>query len=136
METNLDMTKLIRRLEPRRLLLIAGLTASCGAAGAFAAPALATNEYFECSGGCFVTNGPENFIKNTFGINHEGKWGNCTTTWRNNGGGNYTKMAYECVLNGETAKACSASEVHGHGEVETVVWSYLRGRQDNFKNCE
>jgi hypothetical protein len=134
-ENNQKMTEFIRRVRPRRLLLIAGLMAACATAGAIAVPALATNEYYEC-GSCEWVNGKENYIKNTFAINHSGG-GICGVVWRNNGGGNYTDVAAGCASGGGTAKACASSEVYGHGEASSIEFGgWLRGRQDNFAACE
>jgi hypothetical protein len=120
----------------RRLLLAVGTVAALATASAVAVPAFATNEYYECSS-CEVVNGPENYIKNNQAINHSGH-GICSIVWRNNGGGNYTLMAYECRSGGETATACSGSEVYGHGEAgsQNAGNYFLRGRQDNFAKCE
>lgn len=135
LEANQTMTELILRLQPRRLLIVVGLTAICATAGFVPAPALATNEYYECNP-CTIANGPENFIKNNFTINHSGG-GICSTVWRNNGGGSYTNMITECAVLGGTAKACASVEVHGHGEASAIEFGgFLRGRQDNFVKCE
>jgi hypothetical protein len=119
----------------RTLLLGIGVTAALAAAGTVAIPAFATNEYYEC-GACEAVNGPENYVTNNQAINHSGH-GICAIVWRNNGGGNYTLVAYECAGGGGTATACAGSEVYGHGEAGTQEagnW-FLRGRQDNFSYC-
>jgi hypothetical protein len=129
------MTELILRLQPRRLLIVVGLVAICATAGFVAAPALATNEYYECNP-CTIANGPENFIKNNFGINHS-NGGICAIVWRNDGGGKYTNMETKCKALGGTAEACAGSEVYGHGEASSVEFGgYLRGRQDNLAGCK
>lgn len=130
------MTRLIRvRARFRYLLLGVGLIAACATATGVAAPAFATNEYYEC-GECAEVNGAENYVRNNFTINHSGK-GVCAAIWRDNGGGNYTLMSRECKSGGETAHACLTSEVYGHGEAESESGNgYLRGRQDNFAKCE
>ena|ERR1700722_18010774 len=117
-----------------RALLVVGLVAACVAAFVIAAPALATNEYFECSS-CSAENGIENYVTNTQAINHSGG-GICAQVWKNNGGGSYTSEAFECAEGGGTATACSYKEFVGHGEAKTESTpGYLRGRQDNYKSC-
>ncbi|MGA2455736.1 MAG: hypothetical protein ABSG93_19715 [Solirubrobacteraceae bacterium] len=122
----------------RQLLLGVAVAAACATAGAVAAPALATNEYFPSCYPCISSsdNAPENWITNVQAINHSGG-GICATVWKNNGGGNYQEMAYECGSGGETATACSYSaEFVGHGYIKTETSAgYLRGRQDNYKSC-
>jgi hypothetical protein len=115
--------------------LLAALASACIAACAIAVPASATNEYYKCNA-CEETNGPNNYVKNNFGINHSGK-GACAAIWRYNGGSNYTLLADECLTSGKTSKDCLGSEVVGHGEVEAEEGnSLLLGRQDNFSACE
>lgn len=126
------------RLTMNRLLaVIAAIAAFCGAS-AVAMPAFATNEYFPSSGNCYCENdnAPDNYIKNVYGINHSGH-GNCTTEWQKNGNGTYSRVEESCVGSGETAYACIAGEVYGHGQVndEGAGYNELRGRQDNLANC-
>lgn len=117
-----------------RWLLAAAVAAAFATTCFVALPAVATNEYFECSS-CTAVNGIENWVKNTQGINHSGR-GACSVVWKNNGGGNYKEEAFECAEGGATVNACAFSEFIGHGEVITSGGnSFLRGRQDNFKEC-
>jgi hypothetical protein len=119
----------------RRVLVVIGLVTACSAACTIAMPALATNEFYKCTS-CAETNGPENFVKNNFTINHSGA-GICAGLWRNNGGGNFTLLSRECRSGGETAHNCVGSEVKGHGEAEAESGNgLLLGRQDNFSACE
>jgi hypothetical protein len=123
----------------RRLLVAASIVATFATACAAAVPALATNEEYKCSVGevCSVANGPENWVRNNFGINHSGE-GNCDKIWRKNSNGTYTLMGEQCVSGGNTAKVCVGSgEFFGHGEVESSGFpGILKGRQDNFTKCE
>jgi hypothetical protein len=118
----------------RRTLVLAVLASALIAAAASAIPASATNEYYKCAS-CAETNGPNNWVKNNYGINHSSK-GACVAFWRYNGGTSYTLLADECLPSGGTSKNCLGSEVLGHGEVESESGnSLLLGRQDNFPNC-
>jgi hypothetical protein len=122
----------------RYRLLMAGMSAAFATAAVIALPAFATNEYFPSSGycHCYVDNAPENWIKNVWGINHAG-YGNCTTSWQKTSEG-YNRIEEACVGGGETAGLChAAGQFYGHGEVKDETNNpELRGRQDNFANCE
>lgn len=124
-----------RRVSVHRLLLLVALVAACATACVVVAPALATNEPFGCSS-CAETNGAENYVTNTEGINYSEK-GSCSAVWRNNGGGNWTKMARGCAGGKEKSWACDGNQnVKGHGEVEAESGNgNLGGRQDNFTYC-
>jgi hypothetical protein len=118
----------------RHTLVLAVLVSALIAAAASALPASATNEYYKCPE-CAETNGPNNWVKNNYGLNHSGK-GACVAFWRHNGGTSYTLLADECLGAAGTSKNCLGSEVLGHGEVESEGGnSLLLGRQDNFPNC-
>lgn len=118
----------------RRVLVVVGLLAALAATCTVAAPAFATNEYYEC-GSCEEINGPNNYITNNQVINHSGG-GICGAIWRYNGGSNYTLLEDECQGGGATVTLCHGSQIYGHGEAESEFGSgYLRGRQDNFAYC-
>jgi hypothetical protein len=113
------------------------LVAALAVAATVAVPALATNEYFECSS-CTSVNAypPNNWLSNVQGINHSGG-GSCSTVWADKSGGGYESKAFECAEGGGTETACAYAEYWGHGNVKTSAGnSFLRGRQDNFKSCE
>jgi len=129
------MAKLIRSMRLHKRLAVIGVIAGCATAGAVAVPALATNEYYEC-GSCNVVNGPDNYVKNNFTINHSGG-GICTYMWEKVNGKYYQMSGSYCVSGGGTAYECQLYEVYGHGEAERLSFGgFLRGRQDNFTKCE
>jgi hypothetical protein len=99
-----------------------------------AAPALATNQNYECSK-CASVNGSENYVRNSLAVNRSGT-GVCAALWWYSGGWN---EEYTCTPKPteqtESLLCDAAGELYGHGQARRYYAKYeysLKGNENNY----